>query len=230
MDNAGVLRLLCVTTDPEATTFFGFAYAADYSATTSKPQLAVLVRSNTNPSSEGDLTWSVVSKVDGSKLNGYPGAVTGFDYSCAINAELVFTVFGRHATTSPYTNHKVPFGIRYTPTGAMEPRFGYNGLGVWTNISVSEGLNWSGSFNRRSLGYVGSGATTKLVHAVISETSNNITLAIVNESTMTLEPAAVWKTVCSAVVLTFKKKKVLSCFNCMCIVCCTQIDQKFCLL
>lgn len=87
----------------------------------------------------------------------------------------------------------------------MEPKFGYTGLGAWMNISVSEGYNWSGSFNRRALGYVGSGATAMLVHAFISETSNSITLATVNESTMTLAPAAVWNMVCSAVVFVLEK-------------------------
>ncbi|KAG9069779.1 hypothetical protein KI688_009104 [Linnemannia hyalina] len=108
ISEAGVLNILCVTTDPNAATFFGFAYADDYSTITTNPQLAVRVRSNTNPSSEGDFTWSVVSKLDGSKLNGYPDAVNGVDYSRAINAELVVTVFGRHAPHTSLYRHRGP--------------------------------------------------------------------------------------------------------------------------
>ncbi|KAK3830465.1 MAG: hypothetical protein JOS17DRAFT_817441 [Linnemannia elongata] len=184
----GVLDLLCVTTDSDATTFFGFAYAEDYNTAVVKPQYAVLVKSNTNPSSPGDLNWSVVSMFDGSKLNGYPGSVNGVDTSCTMNALGVFTMFGQYTSTAT----KVPFGIRYDPTGTMEPRFGYNGRGAWSNITVQDGFNWSGPFNRYALGYTNGGVDAILVHASLSDTNNTITMATLNESTMTLAPKAVW--------------------------------------
>ncbi|KAK3830447.1 MAG: hypothetical protein JOS17DRAFT_746408 [Linnemannia elongata] len=188
----GVLDLLCVTTDPDATTFFGFAYAEDYNTTVVKPQYAVLVKSNTNPSSPGDLNWSVVSMFDGSKLNGYPGSVNAVDTSCTMNTLGVFTMIGQYNSTASFVGTKVPFGIRYDPAGTMEPRFGYDGRGAWSNITVKEGFNWSGPFNRYALGYTNSGADAMLVHASLSDTNNAITMATLNESTLTLAPMAVW--------------------------------------
>ncbi|KAK3830444.1 MAG: hypothetical protein JOS17DRAFT_746404 [Linnemannia elongata] len=188
----GVLDLLCVTTDPDATTFFGFAYAEDYNTTVVKPQYAVLVKSNTNPSSPGDLNWSVVSMFDGSKLNGYPGSVNAVDTSCTMNTLGVFTMIGQYNWTASFAGTKVPFGIRYDPAGTMEPRYGYNGRGAWSNITINDEFSWSGPFNRYALAYTNSGADAMLVHASLSDTNNTITMATLNESTMTLAPKAVW--------------------------------------
>jgi hypothetical protein len=185
----GVLDLLCVTTDLDATTFFGLAYAEDYSSTDVKPQYVVLVKSNTNPSSPTDLAWSVLSKFDGSKLKGYPGSVNGVDTSCTITARGVFTMVGRYKATSSPVDVMANFGIRYDPTALMDNRIEFDGPGVWMNISIADGYHYSGDFTRRSLGYISNGA---LVHFSLSDTSNTITLATINETTLTLEPTTVW--------------------------------------
>ena len=203
----GVLDLLCVTTDPDATTFFGLAYAEDYSNTTvANPQYAVLVKSNTNPSSPGDLNWSVVSMFDGSKLNGYPGSVNSVDTSCTMNALGVFTMFGRYISTASFAGTKVPFGIRYNPAGTMDPKVGYNGRGAWSNVTIKDGFNWSGPFDRYVLGYTNSSVDAMLVHASLSDTNNTITMATLNESTMTLVPMAIWSIVSQSLYVLVNKQ------------------------
>ncbi|KAG0285281.1 hypothetical protein BGZ96_010439 [Linnemannia gamsii] len=138
----GVLDLLCITTDPDATTFYGLAYAEDYNSTDLKLQYAVLVKSNTNPSSPTNLTWSVVSMFNGSQLNGYPNSVNSVDTSCVMSAQGVFTMLGRYKSTFSSTEIMVPFGIRFDPAGTMDPNFGHKGSGAWMNISVADGFNW----------------------------------------------------------------------------------------
>ncbi|OAQ27942.1 hypothetical protein K457DRAFT_20596 [Linnemannia elongata AG-77] len=188
----GKLDLLCVTTDVNATTFFGFAYAEDYNSTLLQPLYAVLVKSNAHSSFMQGLRWSVVSKFDASKLSGYPGLINGVDTSCAMNALGVFTMFGQYSSTTPFASTKLPFGIRYDPAGKMNPMVGYNGDGAWSNITVADGFTWSGPFNRYALGYTNSSANAMLVHASFSHTNDTIALATLNESTMTLAPMADW--------------------------------------
>ncbi|KAF9154159.1 hypothetical protein BG015_001735 [Linnemannia schmuckeri] len=191
----GFLDLSCMTTDPDGTTFYGLSYANDYSSNNgAKPKYTVLVRSNTNPSFPTDLKWSIVSMFESSKLTGYADAVNGGDYSCAINGQGVFTMFGRYKVPSSSGDNKVPFGIRYDPSGAMDPSFGLKGPGSWMNITVNTGYNWSKDFRRSTLGYVNIGTGSVLTHATISDTNNTITLATMDESTKSLTAAAQWAT------------------------------------
>ncbi|KAG0065135.1 hypothetical protein BGZ89_008578 [Linnemannia elongata] len=139
----GVIDLVCVTTDPGATTYYGLAYADDYGQGSKRINYAVLIKSNTKPISPGDLTWSVVSMFDSSKLAGDPYSVTAADCSCVINEQGVFTMFGLSAGAMSTTASTFPFGIRYDPTS-----------GAWMNVTVNAGYTWSGVFSRRSLGYV----------------------------------------------------------------------------
>lgn len=202
----GKLDLLCVTTDVNATTFFGFAYAEDYNSTLLQPLYAVLVKSNANSSFTQGLRWSVVSKFDASKLSGYPGLINGVDTSCAMNALGVFTLFGQYTSTTSFGSTKLPFGIRYDPAGKMNPRVGYNGDGAWSNITVADGFTWSGPFNRYALGYTNSSANAMLVHASFSHTNDTIALATLNESTMTLAPMAVWSVVSQSLYALINKR------------------------
>lgn len=193
----GILDLLCVTTDPVSSTFYGFAYAQDFSTSIAQPLYAVLVMSNSSPTSPTDLTWSVVSMIDGSQLNGYPASVTSVDTSCSYNAQGVFTMLGQYNATSSPGSRKIPYGFRYYPSGSMDPKFRFNGVGSWSNITMADGFNWSGSFNKRAMGYVNMTSTMVLIHASISDSNNAVSLATFDESTKTLTPTAVWEMVWS---------------------------------
>ncbi|KAF9147807.1 hypothetical protein BG015_010500 [Linnemannia schmuckeri] len=86
-----------------------------------KLKYIVLVKSNTSPSSLTVLKWSIVSMFKSSKPTGYADAVNGGEYSCAINGQGVFTKFDQCMVPS-FGENKVPFGIRYDPSGAMDPQ------------------------------------------------------------------------------------------------------------
>ncbi|KAG9069771.1 hypothetical protein KI688_009096 [Linnemannia hyalina] len=167
------------------------AFAEGYGPNNAKPEHAILFRSNTNPASSTNITWTTISTFDSSKLAGYPNAAKGVDYSCAYNEQGVFTMFGRTTGGSPSVTTMVPFGVRYDPNGSMDPGFNYQGTGAWMNITV-EGYTWLGGFTRFSLGYVKTGATKVLVHASISDTNNVVSLATVNDPTGILATTAAW--------------------------------------
>ncbi|KAF9153506.1 hypothetical protein BG015_003286 [Linnemannia schmuckeri] len=188
----GILNLTCLTADPNKTSFYGVAFAKDYSSNKDKPEYAIVVKSNINPTSSTNITWTTISAFDSSKLAGYPNAAKGVDYTCAYNEQGVFTMFGRTTGGSSKVPIMVPFGIRYDPTGSMDPSFDFQGKGAWMNISVDTGHTWSGGFTRQSLGYINNGSTKTLVHASISETNNTVSLATVDDSTRTLAATTLW--------------------------------------
>ncbi|KAF9537642.1 hypothetical protein EC957_007849 [Mortierella hygrophila] len=113
----GVFNLFCVTTDPDATSFFGFAYAEGYSSTLLQPQYAALVESNTDPTSPGDLNWSVVSKFDGSKLSGYPGTMEPRVGYNGRGAWANISVTDGFSWSGPFSRHALGYasGEQHTP-------------------------------------------------------------------------------------------------------------------
>ncbi|KAF9125333.1 hypothetical protein BG015_004915 [Linnemannia schmuckeri] len=171
----GILDLRCITTDPAATTFYGFAYAKGYDPKTpdipSTANYTVLVKSNTNPSSPSALTWSLVSMTKSETLTYYdPAYSKGF--TCAVNAQGVFSAFTSFVTPSVKS-----FGIRYDP-----------GLGAWMSLAVDPKYAWPFPFLEQKLGYV----NNVLTHAVFSSLTGTIYFATMNEATKTLIPAGVW--------------------------------------
>ncbi|KAK3841651.1 MAG: hypothetical protein J3R72DRAFT_491232 [Linnemannia gamsii] len=171
----GILQLRCVTTDPAATTFYGFAYAKGYNLTApdipSSTNYTVLVKSNTNPASPSELTWSLVSMIESETLTYYDPDYS-HSYACAVNAQGVFSVFISFVTPS-----RKPFGIRYDP-----------GLRAWTNLTVDSKYAWPYVFKEQMLGYV----NNVLVHVVFYSSPGTIYFATMNEATKTLIPAGVW--------------------------------------
>ncbi|OAQ23502.1 hypothetical protein K457DRAFT_36528 [Linnemannia elongata AG-77] len=188
----GVLDLVCVATDPDRTKFYGLAYADGYSFDSTKAKYAVLVNTNTRPTDPTQLAWSVVSVLDSSLLAGDPNPANNVDFSCTASAQGVFTLFGRAMSSSPSSKDRMPYGIRYDPNGSMDARFNFTRPGGWMNITISGEYNWSGTFNRRYLGYVNSGTTKVLVHASISDKNDTINFATMNESTNSLTMTAKW--------------------------------------
>lgn len=188
----GVLDLVCVATDPDRTKFYGLAYADGYNFDSTKTKYAVLVNTNTRPTDPTQLAWSVVSVLDSSLLAGDPNPANNVDFSCTASAQGVFTLFGRAMSSSPSSKDRMPYGIRYDPNGSMDARFNFTRPGGWMNITINGEHNWSGTFNRRYLGYVNSGTTKVLVHASISDKNDTINFATMNESTKSLTTTAKW--------------------------------------
>ncbi|KAF9285895.1 hypothetical protein BGZ88_009354 [Linnemannia elongata] len=188
----GVLDIGCLTTDPDSTTFYGFAFANSYDC----PQIDgctnyVLVKSNANPTSGSTLSWSLVSKISGRSLNMDFISTENYHLSCAINTQGVFTTFGWVRDLSN-NGEAVPFGVRYDPAGTMDTKYNFKGSGAWMKMAVDKAYNWTETIVQHKLGYVNNGGTTDLVHAMISGDDNKIYIAKVDEITKALTAAGTW--------------------------------------
>ncbi|KAF9146015.1 hypothetical protein BGX30_005111 [Mortierella sp. GBA39] len=186
----GVLDIICLTTDPDSTAFYGFAYAYSYDC--SYCSYNVLVKSNANPTSGSTLTWSLVSKIDSKNITGT--AVDMYaQFSCAINAQGVFTMFGwTRDSGGSYSNPEITYGVRYDPAGTMDANYNFQGSGAWMNVTIDKAYNWAGTSSQHILGYVNNGGTTDLVHTVLSGNENTIYVAKVDEATKILTAAGTW--------------------------------------
>ncbi|KAG0258208.1 hypothetical protein BGZ95_005026 [Linnemannia exigua] len=186
-----ITALKCFTTDAAATTFYAFAHDRSYDSVysvNSKVYEAVLIKSNINPASPESLTWSVVSRINSRSLAGDFGDVdNAAEYSCTINSQGVFTLLGRD---SGILSSGTPFGVRYDPTATMDPKFNFEGPGGWMNITIHSNYNWPSSYKEQTLGYVNSGGSSVLVHAV--RTSSSFNIATLNEETKILTGVASW--------------------------------------
>ncbi|KAK3836903.1 MAG: hypothetical protein J3R72DRAFT_450044 [Linnemannia gamsii] len=176
----------CITTDAGATTFYGIKYQSITPdpvkpSNTLLPASIVLFKSNTNPASPTDLSWSVVSRIDSTQLMGTGYWTSGTGISCAISPQGVFTAF---------IHDNEARGVRYDPAGTMDPS--YNVKGSWTNVVVDPKYLWTSDFELEALGYVLSGSTNVLVHVIFSKASNMLQVATVNDATNTLTGTGVW--------------------------------------
>jgi spore germination protein YaaH len=184
----GIIVPDCITTDASATTFYGFVFSditnePDSPSNRLLPWSTVFIKSNTNPASPKDLSWSVVSRIETAMLLGAELNFSGNDISCAISTQGVFTVL-------LHVDSKGGIGIRYDPAGTMDPK--YNVKGAWINMVVDPKYLWTDDFKKQTLGYVSNGSTNVLVHVIFSETANMLNVAIVHDATNTVTGTGAW--------------------------------------
>ncbi|KAK3841645.1 MAG: hypothetical protein J3R72DRAFT_491228 [Linnemannia gamsii] len=125
------------------------------------------------------------------KLAGYDEHTERETFSCVTSDQGVIKKFSRLDKSPAYTP-KLPYGIRYDPTGAMDPNFNFKGQDAWMSVAIDSAYNWPANFSGQSLGYVNSGGFWMLVHTFHSNATNTISAASVNDYTKTLTPLAVW--------------------------------------
>ncbi|CAO3568825.1 unnamed protein product [Mortierella alpina] len=192
----GATALNCVTTDPEATTFYGLIFGDDY-AISKYPNrhtgVVALVKSSTSPADPLSMTWSTVSKIGYKSLTGLENAPPEHAF-CAINSKSVFTFlihFGHQSAGS-----LLPAGPRiyqFNPNGeTMDVSFNYKGTGSWSNVTI-ESTNpvivhqfW---YSPR-LQFVYDGPVETLIYSYFNNFS--LELSTLNEATNTLVHAATW--------------------------------------
>lgn len=189
----GVLNLSCVTTDPDATTFYAFAYASEYVCKVSGSRCYnnVLIKSNANPTDPKAMTWTLVSRIDSRSMIGSVGYVYKTDFSCIMNAQGVFTMFGWNRDLYDNGSDVAPFGLRYDPAGKMDAKYDFKGPGAWMNVTVDRAHELTSSSTVHRLGYV----NNELVHVLLNEGANRINLAKVDEATKTLTSVGKWSMV-----------------------------------
>jgi hypothetical protein len=187
----GVLDLLCVTTDPDATTFYAFAYASEYNCNISNSYCYnnVLIKSNTNPTDPKAITWTLVSRIDSKNMMGSVRYVYKTDFSCIMNAQGVFTMFGWNRDLDDNGSVVTPFGLRYDPAGKMDAKYNFKGPGAWMNLTVERVHDWTSPSAVHSLGYINNG---EVVHVLLNEDAKQINIAKLDESTQSLTSVGKW--------------------------------------
>ncbi|KAF9964772.1 hypothetical protein BGZ70_005961 [Mortierella alpina] len=194
----GATALNCLTTDAEATTFYGVIFGDDYAINkypNRQTGVVAIVKSNTSPASPLSITWSVVSKIGYMSLTGLETAPPK-QALCAINSKGVFTFlihFGHKPASSPGLSG--PRVYQFNPNGkTMDASFNYKGTGSWSNVTVESahpviaGPYWFSP--RLQLAYNGQ-VETLILSFIGSEF--NVELSALNEASNTLAYAASWK-------------------------------------
>ncbi|KAF9537817.1 hypothetical protein EC957_007646 [Mortierella hygrophila] len=196
----GRLDVLCLTSTPDSSTFYGLDVANsfdDLSNSYRSGSSVIIYKSNSNPTSPASLTWSVVSRIPSNDLNLYGQG----EHTCTVNANGVFTFFFQNYTSA--ASRTVPSGYRYDPYGlpGSDTLIGAKGSGTWRPFKVDPNYQWvaaawptgSNQINQ-ALGYVSSPAGPYLVHCMLggstliiashNETSNDLTLSKVGTWTL----------------------------------------------
>ncbi|KAK3830382.1 MAG: hypothetical protein J3R72DRAFT_516795 [Linnemannia gamsii] len=180
----GKISQPCLTSTPDASTLYGIDITESYDNLPFNYRAGesfVIIKSNTNPTSPEDLTWSVWSRA---YLLDLGDVDFSGSYSCAVTNEGVFTFFYRFIS---------PHGFRYDPNGkpdGSDTLTGPNGRGVWTTIKFDPEYNWYGSFTTHMLEYVNTPNGPVLVHVI--QNGYQLNFAIYDETTKTLTNAGQW--------------------------------------
>jgi hypothetical protein len=194
----GILDPSCVAAGP-GNTVYAFAKASAYGSTVQSPtaQHYVIAKSNANPTSFNELTWSIVATISSNAF------MLDKVSACVVSDQGVVTIFG---DTKYDPRIGIVYGftvIRYDPSATPNGRMASTGPGGWMNITVSNTYTLA----RDSYGvpltsltalafYVkdmAAGRGQKLIHLIMSN-SNRPTLqfGIVDETAKTLSHAANW--------------------------------------
>ncbi|KAI8353917.1 hypothetical protein B0O80DRAFT_65780 [Mortierella sp. GBAus27b] len=188
----GILSPHCFTTDSNSTIY---AVTKEWSFSDTDPKNKqfywIIIKSNANPNSYSDLTWSIVATADVRAL-----ASINEVQSCAVSDQGVLTVFGYGRVSYVDT----PNMIRYDPSAPATTLTTPNGEtvessgpGAWMNITVDQ--QYQGTSSTARLFYVKNAVTSgvkTLVHMTISVNQRWALFWTMDESTKTLKYATRW--------------------------------------
>ncbi|OAQ29072.1 hypothetical protein K457DRAFT_19486 [Linnemannia elongata AG-77] len=187
----GRLDFLCFTSTPDSSTFYGLDEASSFDDLPNSHRdgsSLIIFKSNSNPISPTNLTWSVVSRIPTEDLNLFSHK----EHTCIVNADGVFIFFFQNYTADALD---VPSGVRYDPFSLpdSDTLIGSKGPGTWKPFKVDPNFQWGSLYDfvraSQALGYVSSPKGPYLVHCILrgttlqiathEETSNVLTLSIV---------------------------------------------------
>ncbi|KAF9083152.1 hypothetical protein BGX23_011748 [Mortierella sp. AD031] len=185
----GILPLRCLTTDPAATTLYGLSYAYKSTDTTMptllRSQHMVPFKSQPNPYSLRNISWSVVSTFPGSAYRSDMTDRWATGFTCAVNSAGLFSAFANYKD-GEYSSAESPLeGLRYDPVGQMGPEYNVTGGGKWSSINVEKNYNRTATtlYKDQKLFYVGDGKGQEiLMHAYIDPLSDHVRIGRVNET------------------------------------------------
>ncbi|KAK3814980.1 MAG: hypothetical protein J3Q66DRAFT_388897 [Benniella sp.] len=196
----GILDPSCVASGP-GNTVYAFALARAYGSTAlyREAQYYVIAKSNANPTSFKEMTWSTVATISSNAFSMLDKVIT-----CVVSDQGVVTIFGDTKYDSRISDAYGYMVIRYDPSATPNGGTISTGPGGWMNITVSNTYTLArdpyGGTTLSSLTslafYVkdtAAGGAQKLIHLTMRG-SNRPTLqfGIVDEITKTLSHAANW--------------------------------------
>ncbi|KAG0205435.1 hypothetical protein BGX33_007915, partial [Mortierella sp. NVP41] len=114
MSSQGTLHLDCITSDPSSSYLYGIASAnKDAASKGYSDSSVVLVKSNYSPANLVNITWTVISSVNGKDFSyNYPTFTT---VDCTVNDKGDFAAFFRPPYRALSKTTIVPMGLRYDP-------------------------------------------------------------------------------------------------------------------
>ncbi|KAF9911630.1 hypothetical protein EC991_002748 [Linnemannia zychae] len=125
----------CVTSD--GTTFYGHEV---YTFTSGRDERTIVIaKSNSNPASFNDVTWTIVATANEADLGYLSGMNIMKTILCNVDKQGVFTIIASTTKKSPSDAENFPQGgYQYTPNAD-----GSSG-GSWSKITMTEPYPWSG--------------------------------------------------------------------------------------
>ncbi|KAG0071909.1 hypothetical protein BGZ89_008979 [Linnemannia elongata] len=190
----GRLDFLCLTSTPDPSTFYGLDEASSFDDLPNsyrEGSLLIIFKSNSNPISPTNLTWSVVSRIPTEDLNVFSHK----EHTCIVNADGVFTFFFQNYTTDALD---VPSGVRYDPFGLpdSDTLIGSKGPGTWKPFKVDPNYQWGSLYDfvgaSQALGYVSSPKGLYLVHCILRGTTLQIATHEETSKVLTLSKVGTW--------------------------------------
>ncbi|KAF9128459.1 hypothetical protein BG015_004335 [Linnemannia schmuckeri] len=148
-------------------TLYALAFGYDHSlpsSTSGADAVAVLLKSNTSPSSPNTLTWEVVSTVPRDNLLSFGDS---FKIQCLVdpNGGFLAWTYDAYRSGKGAVAQSRPGGFRYDPILPEAP--GSKGKGGWMNVGTSMNYSWTSTSAGGSLFYVKEGSKYNIYHAYI---------------------------------------------------------------
>jgi hypothetical protein len=133
----GQLTVNCFA-EGASNTLYAFAFGYDLSAKTGDGAVAILIKSNSSPSTPKDLTWQVVSTISKSELFSF---MDNSDIRCTADPSGGFLVISQNAYTFGASRSR-PGGFRYDPTLTTSSTT-TTGKGGWANVDTPLSYSWT---------------------------------------------------------------------------------------
>ncbi|KAF8928410.1 hypothetical protein BGZ47_001653, partial [Haplosporangium gracile] len=165
-------------------TLYALAFGYDHSISTSTPgadAVAVLLKSNTSPSSPNALIWEVVSTIRRDSLSSFGDSPK---IQCLVDPNGGFLAWSYDAYRSGQSgvSQSRPGGFRYDPFLLEAP--GSKGKGGWMNVETSMNYSWTSTSAEGGLFYVKEGSKYNIYHAYIPiSVGTTISIGALNTAT-----------------------------------------------
>ncbi|KAF8931282.1 hypothetical protein EDD21DRAFT_447973 [Dissophora ornata] len=181
----------CVTSD--GTSLYGLTDTMFLGTYTGE---VAVVKSNPNPKSLADVSWTVLSSIDMKDMYFSCGLLTlgtgtgwaDSKYYCSVSAQGVFTLLCDNTGLGPTT---APM-VQYNPKGPKNTAVTSKGPGSWQNITVPAAYNWTGYHSNDILFYDDSVTSQRLWHVYHMPYANTIKIGYVDPASQTLVSAGTW--------------------------------------